>query len=272
MQSLSIAYILTRMEGYRLRERLHEELLEDLLLARNVPPNEAERFLTPDFARDSHDPFLLPGMERAVARIKEALDAKEKVSVWSDYDCDGIPGGVMLTDFLRTVGLEVHHYIPHRHKEGYGLNVEGIDELATEGVTLIVTIDLGTTEHDRIAYAKEKDVDIIVTDHHLVQDASHLPDAVAVINPKRPDSDYPFDGLCGAGVAWKLVQAILVKHRPEGFTDGQEKWYLDLVGIATLSDMVPLVDENRMLAHFGLRVLRRARRPGLAALLQILRI
>ena len=129
---------------------------------------------------------------------------------------------------------------------------------------------MGTTEHGPIAHAKEKNIEVIVTDHHLV--SGELPPAFALINPKRPDSKYPFDGLCGAGVAWKLVQAVLLKNRPEGFTEGREKWFLDLVGIATLSDMVPLVGENRMLASFGLRVVRRGRRPGLAALLKVLRI
>jgi single-stranded-DNA-specific exonuclease len=260
------------MSVYRLREKLHDDLLQDLLLARNVPPGDAGLFLEPDYARLSHDPFLLPDMQKAVGRIVLALQNGEKVSVWSDYDCDGIPGGVMLADFLRTFGLPVRHYIPHRHKEGYGLNKEGIDELAAEGVTLVITIDLGTTEAENIAYAKSKGIDVIITDHHLVQKGMVLPDAVALINPKRPESTYPFDGLCGAGVAWKLVQALLVKNRPANFNEGQEKWYLDLVGIATLCDMVPLVDENRMLAHFGLKVLRRARRPGLAALLSLLRI
>jgi single-stranded-DNA-specific exonuclease len=262
------------MSVYRLREKLHDDLLEDLLLARGVSAEEAGLFLEPNYALSSHDPFLLPGMQEAVDRILLALKNNEKVSVWSDYDCDGIPGGVMLSDFLRTVGLEVRHYIPHRHKEGYGLNVEGLDELANEGVTLVITIDLGTTETENIAYAKTKGIDIIVTDHHLVQDANSLPAAVALINPKRPDSTYPFDGLCGAGVAWKLVQAVIQSGKAplcQGFA-GQEKWYLDLVGIATLCDMVPLVGENRMLAHFGLKVLRRTRRPGLAALLQMLKI
>jgi single-stranded-DNA-specific exonuclease len=264
------------MSAYRLREMLHDDLLEDLLLARNITAKEAGLFLEPDYALSSHDPFLLPDMQQAVDRVLLALKNNEKVSVWSDYDCDGIPGGVMLSDFLRTIGLTVRHYIPHRHKEGYGLNVEGIDELATEGVTLVITIDLGTTETENIAYAKTKDIDIIVTDHHIVQDINALPAAVAILNPKRPDSNYPFDGLCGAGVAWKLVQGLLMALRSSGqpfdYAQGKEKWYLDLVGIATLCDMVPLVGENRMLAHFGLKVLRRARRPGLAALLQMLKI
>jgi single-stranded-DNA-specific exonuclease len=219
--------------------------------------------------RDSYDPFLLPDMEVAVERIGVAAKDKEKICVWSDYDADGIPGGVMLTQFLRDIGMNVVHYIPHRHKEGYGLNTGGIDTLAAQQVTLIITIDLGTTEFEGIEYAKQKGIDVIVTDHH--EPHSSLPPALALINPKRPDSKYPFDGLCGAGVAWKLVQAILSKNR-FGLEEGKEKWLLDLVGLATLSDMVPLLGENRMLAHFGLRVIRRARRPGLASLLKLLRI
>jgi single-stranded-DNA-specific exonuclease len=290
------------MKSYRLRARLHEELLQDLLLAREVVGEEAQKhFLAPDFAQDSGDPFLLPDMEKAVDRIITAVKNNEKVCVWSDYDCDGIPGGVMLSQFLRTIGLEVRHYIPHRHKEGYGLNEEGLEELAGQGIKLVITIDLGTTEVEHIAYANKKGIDVIVTDHHAVPKeefsgqnglavrgtetrgpfvqeilpegifAQQLPPAFAVINPKRLDSKYGFDGLCGAAVAWKLIQGVLEKNR-FGIAEGQEKWFLDLVGIATLSDMVPLVGENRMLAHFGLRVLRRNRRPGLASLLSLLRI
>lgn len=259
------------MKSYKLRDRLHENLLDDLLLARGIEGEESvKNFLSPDFERDSHDPFLFPDMEKAVERILAAKKNNEKVCVWSDYDCDGIPGGVMLTQFLRTLGVEVVHYIPHRHKEGYGLNVEGIDSLAGQGVTLMITIDLGTTEHERIMYAKTKGIDTIVTDHHIVQEGEHVP-AFAFINPKRPDSKYPFDGLSGAGVAWKLIQAILKKERGT-IPMGHEKWFLDLVGLSTLSDMVPLVGENRMLAKFGLTVMQRNRRPGLAALLKVLKI
>ncbi len=308
------------MKKYRVRERAHEDLIPDLLHARGVTDDEAiAHFLEPDFDRDSHDPFLLPDMEKSVDRILLAKAKEEKVAVWSDYDCDGIPGGVLLTEFLRDIGLSVRHYIPHRHKEGYGLNTAGLAELKEEGMTLVMTVDLGTTEHESIAFANEQGIDVIVTDHHLVttkskiseQEASaedssqrssdllarrqpasrqgearpfapnlpptlDLPPAFAVINPKRPDSAYPFDGLCGAGVAWKLVQGVLQKMRADGtagnYILGREKWLLDLVGLGTMSDMVPLVGENRMLARCGLLVMRRNRRPGLAALLALLRI
>ncbi len=289
------------MKSYTLRKRLNENLLDDLLLARGIEGEEAvKHFLTPDYERDSHDPFLFPDMDVAVERILLARKNNEVVCVWSDYDCDGIPGGVMLTQFLRTLGLSVIHYIPHRHREGYGLNIEGIDSLKEQNVSLMITIDLGTTEHERIAYAKTKGIDTIVTDHHVVQQKAKQvdmsiaqgdgpsianfeheimrangdfvwPDALAFINPKRPDSKYPFDGLSGAGVAWKLIQAILIKERGN-IPAGHEKWFLDLVGLSTLSDMVPLVGENRMLAKFGLTVMQRNRRPGLAALLKVLKI
>lgn len=257
-----------------MRERLHDNLLEHLLLARGVKENEFVDFLEPDYAAHSRDPFLLPDMEAAVARIVAAITHNEPACVWSDYDADGIPGGVMLAEFLRDMGLSVRHYIPHRHKEGYGLNNEGLSEIAGQGIKLVITCDLGTSDIEPVAFANGKGMDVIVTDHHLPPNV--LPEALAVINPKRPDSAYPFDGLCGAGVAWKLVQAVLLKmrssDRPFDYAQGKEKWLLDLVGIGTLSDMVPLVGENRMLARFGLTVMRRARRPGLAALLALLRI
>lgn len=263
--------ILNNVKSYRLRQRLHDELIPDLLAARGIQEErEIEKFLVPDFVRDSGDPLQLPDMTVAVERVLEALNNAERIVVWSDYDCDGIPGGVMFTEFLRGIGGSVRHYIPHRHEEGYGLNREGVEELAKEGTKLIITIDLGTSDHESIALAKEKGIDVIVTDHHLPP--SVLPEALAIINPKRTDSTYPFEHLCGAGVAWKLLQAILSRHRPEGFAEGKEKWFLDLVGLATLTDRVPLIGENRMLAHFGLKVMRRGRRAGLLALFSLLRI
>ncbi|MDO8517931.1 MAG: DHHA1 domain-containing protein [bacterium] len=288
---------------YAVRERAHEDLLQDLLHARGVvgEPATAE-FLQPDFERDSHDPFLLPDMAVAVERILFAIKNGELIAVWSDYDCDGVPGGVLLCEFLQSIGASVVHYIPDRHIDGFGLNIAGIAELAERGARLIITVDCGTTDVAQATFAREKKIDLIITDHHLPLvsensfspaagrrgDASennfsstqNLPPAVAVVNPHRTDSIYPFTELCGAGVAWKLVQAILSKNRPEHFGEGQpfdyaqgkEKWLLDLVGIATLADMVPLVGENRMLASYGLRVLRRTRREGLCALLKLLRI
>lgn len=262
------------MKSYRVREKLHDDLLSHLMLARGVTKEGFADFLDPNFNRDSHDPFLLPGMGAAVERIVAAKNGGEKVAVWSDYDCDGIPGGVLLTEFFRSIGIDTTHYIPDRHAEGYGLNNDGLAELASAGVALVVTVDLGTTDIEPIAYAKTKNIDVIVTDHHLEPDV--LPDALAIINPKLKSSRYPFDGLCGAGVAFKLVQGVLAKHRPPDYAEGREKWLVDLAALGTLSDMVPLVGENRMLARMGLLVMRSPqlprRRPGLAALFKLLRI
>ena len=181
------------MKFYKVRERLHENLLEHLLLARGVEVPEQDAFLNPDFERDSHDPFLLPDMEKAVERILAAKKNSEHVAVWSDYDADGIPCGVMLAEFLRIVGLRVTHYIPHRHAEGYGLNNDGLDELAGAGVTLVITVDLGTTEVEGVAHAKTLGIDIIVTDHHVVSPDHATP--FALINPKLKTSRYPFNEL-----------------------------------------------------------------------------
>ena len=265
---------------YRLREKTpeavnqalaaHPEIVRDLLHIRGITDAEAaEQFLSPSFERDSHDPFLMPDMDIAVERIRRAAHAGEYISVWSDYDCDGIPGGVALTEFLRAIGCRVRHYIPHRHEEGYGLNIAGLSELAAEGIKLIITVDLGTSDVLPVAHARELGMEVIIADHHLPQEI--MPDALAILNPYRADSKYPFQHLCGAGVAWKLMQGVLARER-FGLPEGKEKWLLDLVGLATLSDMVPLVDENRMLASYGLLVIRRNRRPGLQALLKLLRI
>src|SRR3990167_4942670 len=144
------------MKSYRVRERLHENLLDHLLLARGVEAPQHDAFLHPDFERDSHDPFLPPGMDKAVERILSAKKTGEHVAVWSDYDADGIPGGVMLSEFLRVLGVRITHYIPHRHKEGYGLNPEGIEELKEAGVSLVITVDLGTTEVENISMRRPR--------------------------------------------------------------------------------------------------------------------
>ncbi|HEY6020229.1 MAG TPA: DHH family phosphoesterase, partial [Candidatus Paceibacterota bacterium] len=208
--------------------------------------NAFATFLTPNYVRDSHDPFLMPDMAAAVERLHKAKVDGEIVTVWSDYDADGVPGGVMLTQLLRMLGFSVIHYIPHRHEEGFGLNNGGIQKLAAQGAKLIITIDCGTSDVEPVDFANSLGMDVIITDHH--EQPPVLPKAL-VVNPKRHGSQYPFSGLCGSGVAWKLGQAYLQKYRPENFADGQEKWLLDLVGIATLSDRVPLVGENRMLAY-----------------------
>jgi len=237
-------------------------LVQGLLFSRQITTlADAEMFFNPDYVRDIHDPFLLKDMEKATRRIVTAIEQKEKMIIYSDYDADGIPGGTMLRDFFDKIGHDnIENYIPHRHDEGFGLHAEAVENLAAAGAKIIITIDCGIADVAVAAVAKERGVDLIITDHH--EPGSVLPDAFAIVNPKQHDCSYPHKGLCGSGVAYKLVQAILAKNR-FGLKEGHEKWLLDLVGIATLSDMVPLRGENRALAHFGLRVLRQSPRLGL---------
>ena len=255
-------------------------LVRSLLAKRGVESDEhIAAFLEPDYERGTHDPFLLEGMERAVSRLLSAIAQGERIAVYADFDCDGIPGAVVLSDFFRKIGYKNFEvYLPHRDREGYGFHKEAIAQLASNNVSLIITVDVGTTAIDAVQFANERGVDVIVTDHHEVNGV--LPDALAVINPKLgpPAGGYPFRDLCGAAVAWKLVQATLVegkKRNASNFSvipDGWEKWLLDMVAIATIADMVPLVDENRVLSHFGLKVLRKSPRPGIIALCNRLRL
>jgi single-stranded-DNA-specific exonuclease len=240
-------------------------ILNRLLVARGITDKqEALLFLNPNYDTDLHAPELLNDIEKACTRIEEALQSGERIAIFSDYDCDGIPGAVVLYDFFSALKYEnFQNYIPHRHYEGFGLSTKAIDSLKNDGVALIITIDCGTTNVEEISYAKEQGIDVIVTDHHEPGDT--LPEAVAIVNPKL--GNYPFTGLCGAATAFKLAQAMLNRNNYD-ITAGREKWWLDMVGIATIADMVPLRGENRVFATYGLQVLRKSRRPGLQQLLR----
>lgn len=264
------------MTNYRLAEQISEEvkkelehfspLLQQLLFARNiVTAEQAEQFINPSYDDHLHDPWLLHDMKPAVKRILAAIEKGEKVTIFSDYDCDGIPGAVVLHDFFKKIGYEnFSNYIPHRHFEGFGLSVEAVEKIVADNSKLIVTIDCGTSSVEAIDRAVELGVDVIVTDHH--EAPAELPKAVAIVNPKLGNT-YPFTGLCGAAVVYKLVQALIDQGKFE-INEGWEKWWLDMVGIATIADMVPLRDENRVLAKYGLDVLRKSRRVGLQQLLR----
>lgn len=228
-----------------------------------------EKFLNPKY-EGMHDPFLMKDMDKAVEMVLEAVRDNQKITVWSDYDADGLPGAALMDDFFTQIGFSNFEiYIPHRTTEGFGLNTEAVKEIAKNGTKLLITIDCGITDTEEIDLAKSLGMKIILSDHHLPKEI--LPKADAILNPKQPSCEYPDKELCGSGVAWKFIQGILAKNR-FGIADGQEKWFLDLVGIATLSDMVPLIGENRILAHFGLKVLNRTRRPGLLSLFSINRL
>jgi single-stranded-DNA-specific exonuclease len=253
-------------------------LTRTLLEKRGIKENQVEDFLYPSYEKHIGDPFGIYGMEKAVGRVITAIRNEEKIAVYSDYDCDGIPGGVLLREFFDGIGYPVEMYVPHRHNEGYGLHNHALLSLKEKGVTLVITVDLAITNIEEVAYAKSIGVDVIVSDHHLpIHEEGNgqvVPDAIAVLNSKQDLCTYHDDMLCGCAVAWKLACAILSKFRTtavhpivdqkvKSLPVGWEKWMLDLVGISTIADMVPLQKENRALAHFGLKVLRKTTRPGL---------
>lgn len=263
-------------------ETLHP-LTKLLLEKRGIKEiKDIEDFLFPSYEKHIGDPFDIYGMDVAVKRVIDAIKLEEKIAIYSDYDCDGIPGGVLLRTFFDDIGYPALIYVPHRHNEGYGINTDALGKLKSAGVSLIITVDLAITNIDEVAYAKSIGIDVIVTDHHLPihkeGGGQVVPEAVSVINSKQDVCTYHDDMLCGCAVAWKLVCALLyelkknktkkgklseVINTVSGFKEGYEKWLLDLVGISTISDMVPLQKENRVLAYFGLKVLRQTKRHGL---------
>ena len=250
------------MSKYAVREAPSDEIEKELLgyspLVRQllygrgiVSVEEAEKFLNPNYDTHTHDPFALKDMEKAVERILLAVQNDERIAIFSDYDADGIPGAVVLHDFFKRIGyLNFENYIPDRHGEGFGLNGLAIEKLAERGAKVLVTIDCGITGVDEALRAKELGMDLIITDHHLP--VLVLPSAFAILNPKQSDCAYPEKMLCGSGVVFKLVQALTSKLKTINLqlSIGWEKWLLDMVGLATLSDMVPLVGENRVFAHY----------------------
>ena len=257
---------------------VYPELLGQLLFSRGIENNkEAEKFLNPDYYRDTHDPFLMKDMDKVVERILNAIEKEEKILIYSDYDADGIPGAVILKDFFKKIDFEnFENYIPHRHNEGYGLNLDAVKNFKKEEINLIITIDCGIKDLEEIDEAQKNGIDVIVTDHHIV--GEKIPNAFAILNPKQRDCDYPTDVLAGAGVVFKLIQAILIRLRErseeirEKVPEGWEKWLLDMVGLATISDMVPLKNENRVFSYFGMMVLKKSPRYGLLHLLRKLRM
>ncbi|MEN9649207.1 MAG: single-stranded-DNA-specific exonuclease, single-stranded-DNA-specific exonuclease [Candidatus Parcubacteria bacterium] len=264
------------MPNYAFQPSNGTTLTEQLLFSRGHKTKEAQdAFLSPDYDRGIHDPFLLKDMDVAVERIVRAIKNNERIVVYGDFDADGVPASVLMHDFFKKISYtNFSNYIPHRHLEGFGLHKDAISKVKEEGAQLLITLDCGITDVDEVDFANSLGIDVIITDHHLP--GPELPQAVAVVDPKRADCSYPFDMLCGAGVAFKLVQGLLAYDRSHenvwNVKEGWEKWLLDMVGIATLSDMVPLHGENRVLAYFGLKVLRKSPRLGLVKLLKSLDI
>ena len=238
------------------------ELLATILVNKNITTQkEIEEFLNPT-RNDFFDPFLINDMDIAVERIRKAIETQEKVIIYGDYDVDGITSITVLKSFLKDVGLDVDYYIPNRLEEGYGLNKNAIDEIAKNKYTLMITVDCGISAIEEVNYANSLGIEVIVTDHH--EPGEELPKALAVIDNKRKDSKYPFRELAGVGVAFKVSQALA-----QSMNVKEEEYlkYLDIVCVGTISDIVPLISENRVITKLGIKLLKQTRNTGLKAII-----
>ncbi|MFA7309161.1 MAG: single-stranded-DNA-specific exonuclease RecJ [Patescibacteria group bacterium] len=246
-----------------------DDILAQIFFNRNITTEQEKNdFLNPEYEQ-LRDPFLLKNMDIAVSRLVLALKEKHRIVIFGDYDVDGCTATAILYRALRSYGGSVSYYIPDRMKEGYGMTKVAIDHLIDRGTDLIITVDNGTASYDEVGYAKEHNIDVIITDHHEV--TKEVPQALAVINPKQLDDPYPFEGICGATVAFKLVCALTMRlgEKDDSIRLEQLKWYLDLVAIGTVADVMPLIDENRILVKYGLMVLKKTRNPGIKAIAKV---
>lgn len=248
----------------------YPDLILDLLYQRGLQKErEIRSFLNPDYEKDLHNPLLMKGMSQARNRLIKAIKRQERIAIFGDYDADGVCGAAVLTSLFNLFDLEPEVYIPGRVKEGYGLNVKAVQQLADRDVKLIITVDCGVTDFEEIDLANSLGIEVVVTDHHYLE--GRLPSALVVVNPWQKDCPYPFKGLAGVGIAFKLVQAILDSRfgRKNRIPPAFDKWLLDLVALGTVVDCMPLLDENRTLVKYGLVVLAQTQRPGLEALMQV---
>ena len=240
------------------------KLLAIILVNRGIiDENQIEKFLKPKRS-DFYNPYEMPDMEIAVKRIVKAIENKEKTIIYGDYDVDGITSVTVLKSFLEERGLEVAEYIPNRLEEGYGLNKNAVEEIAKQGYTLMITVDCGISAIEEIKYANKLGIETIITDHH--EPGNELPKAIAVVDAKRKDNKYPFRNLAGVGVVFKLIQAIGMELELD---EKEYLKYLDIVCIGTISDIVPLIDENRVIVKLGLKLVEQTRNLGLRAILQV---
>ena len=238
-----------------------EEFVARLLVQRGIETfDEARQFFRPTLA-DLHNPYLMKDMDKAVERIEMAIENQENILVFGDYDVDGTTAVSLVSSYLKTYYLNVATYIPDRYDEGYDISFKGIDYADDNGFSLIIALDCGIKSIDHVAYAKERNIDFIICDHH--RPGAVLPEAVAILDPKRDDCGYPYDELCGCGIGFKLIQA-LGENRNQTIEDLTS--YLDLVATAIAADIVPMTGENRILANFGLQVINSDPRPGIKAL------
>lgn len=248
-------------EKFNLSNLVAKILSNRNILGREMQEDDIKKFLNPT-RDDFYDPFLLPDMEQAIERIEQAINNNEKILIYGDYDADGITSTTILIKFFKEIGVEVDKYIPNRLEEGYGINNKALEEIKNRGIDLIITVDTGITANDQVKYANELGLDVIITDHH--EPSEEIPKAVAVIDAKRKNNKYSFNQLAGCGIAFKLTQAISIKRKldPSKYLKN-----LDIVSIGTISDLVPLVDENRVIVKLGLMLVKQTKNIGLRKLL-----
>ena len=239
-------------------------IIASVMANRNIlSKEEAQKFFSPTL-ESLHDPFLMQDMDKAADRLADCIKNRQNILVFGDYDVDGTTGASTLGLFINSAGGNSEVYVPDRETEGYGLSTQGVDKAEKIGAELIITSDCGITGHDSVDYANSRDIDVIITDHHMP--SPELPNAYAVLNPKRDDCSYPFKGLCGGGVTLKLAEAvaIMLEIDPELVYS-----HLDLITLGTSADLVPILDENRAIVHHGLKSLKKTEKPGLHALLEV---
>ena len=250
-------YKITSLPESTGQEELHP-VTEALLNNRGYTTKEArELFLSPNFDRDIHDPFLFADMEKIVVRIGEARKNLETVGVFGDFDADGVTSSVIMREALQAVGVPVEVYIPEKVNEGHGFNELAVDFFESKGIKLVLTLDCGIMNHEVILAAKKRGIATIVIDHHHVPEV--MPEAFAIVNPKVPTETYPFRELCGAGTSFKVAQALYMRYLPDQVD--QLKWLLDVVATGTVADVMPLIDENRAIVKYGLIVLSKSKAP-----------
>ena len=257
--------ILPRVPDEYLNASGFSPLIAQLIYNRGVKPEEIDTFLSADHRLEGN-PFLLPDISQAISRIYKAVLEREKIAVYGDFDVDGVTATVIIIEGLSRLGAEVIPYIPDRIDEGHGVKLSALEKLQSHGVSLVITVDCGVTDVVEVKQAREMGIDMIITDHHIP--LRNLPQAIAIVDPKRKDSVYPYPDLAGAGVAFKVLQALFHK-------DSREKWIsrlMDLVVLATVTDLVPLVGENRYLVKEGLRELNKSSRVGIQEMIKLTRL
>ncbi|MBU0668459.1 single-stranded-DNA-specific exonuclease RecJ [Patescibacteria group bacterium] len=246
-----------------------QSIIEKILANRGlVGRNKVDSFLKLSFKKGMHNPFLMKGMDKAIQRIKQALKNNERIMIFGDYDVDGISGTAIMVHALKLLGGKVSYRLPHRVEDGYGLSNKFIDEFAGLNIKVLITVDCGISCKDQIALAKQKGIDVIITDHHMIPE--HIPDkAFAILHPQQPGCEYPFKGLTGAGVSYKLACALITELCEAADRENYLYALLDLASLGTVADLGPLVDENRIIVKYGLQSLQSTKWQGLEYLKEI---